>query len=79
MKKTRVSLTERKGGGPKQSHTSMQKKPAPTNRRIMRKNISVKMVSTRSVKEQKAKEKAKEKTLEEQSVPAKETDLETPD
>ena len=72
MKKTRVSLTERKGTGPKQSHTA--KKPTQTNPRIMRKNISVNMVSTRSVKEQ----KAKGKTLEEQSVPAKETDLETP-
>ena len=37
MKKTRVSLTERKGTGLKQSHTSMQRKPAPTNPRIMRK------------------------------------------
>ena len=67
MKKTRVSPIERKGTGPKQSHTSMQKKPTPTNPRIMRKNISVNLVSTRSVKEQ----KAKEKTSEEQSVPAK--------
>ena len=75
MEKTRVSLTERKGTRHKQSHTSRQKKPTPTNPRIMRKNISVNMVSTRSVKEQ----KAKKKTLEEQSVPAKETDLETPD
>ena len=33
------------------------------------------MVSSRSIKEQ----KAKEKTLEEQSVPAEEADLETPD
>ena len=33
------------------------------------------MASTRSVKEQ----KAKKKTLEEQSIPAKETDQETPD
>ena len=75
MKKTRVSLTERKGTGPKQSHTSMQKKSTQTNPRIMRKNISVNMVSKRSVKEQ----KVKQKTLEEQSVPANKTDLETPD
>ena len=75
MKKTRVSLIERKGTGPKQSHTSMQKKPTPTNPRIMRKKFSVIMVSTRSVKEQ----KAKKKTLEEQSVPAKEIDQETSD
>ena len=41
----------------------------------MRKNISVNMVSTRSNK----KQKTKEKTMEEQSMPAKETELETPD
>ena len=75
MKKTRVSLTEIKGTRPKQSHTSKQKKPTPTNPRIMRKKFSVNLVSTRSVKEQ----KAKKKTLEEQSVPAKEIDQETSD
>ena len=75
MKKTRVSLIERKGTGLKQSHTSMQRKPTPTNPRIRRKNISVNMIGTRSNKEQ----KPKEKTLEEQSVPVKETNLETPD
>ena len=53
----------------------MQKKPIQTNPITMRKNISVNMVCTRSVKVQ----KAKEKTLEEKTVPAKETDLETPD
>ena len=41
----------------------------------MRKNISVNMVKTRSIKEQ----KAKEKMTEEPTVPARETDLETPD
>ena len=41
----------------------------------MRKNFSVNMVNTRSIKEQKAKEKA----TEEPTVPARETDLETPD
>ena len=53
----------------------MQKKPTQTNPRVSRKIISVNMVSTRSVKGQ----KAKEETLEEQSVPAKETELESPD
>ena len=38
MKKTSLSLTERKGTGFKQSHTSMKKKPTPTNPKIMRKN-----------------------------------------
>ena len=41
----------------------------------MRKNISVNIVGTRSNK----KQKAKENTMEEQSVPAKEADFETPD
>ena len=41
----------------------------------MKKNILVNMVNTRSVKEHKAKEKA----VEEPTVPARETDLETPD
>ena len=41
----------------------------------MRKNISVNMVNRRSVKERKAKEKA----IDEPTVPARETDLETPD
>ena len=41
----------------------------------MRKNISVNMVKTRSITEQ----KAKEKVTEEPTVPARETDLETPD
>ena len=45
------------------------------NPRIMRKNVSVNMISQRSNKEQ----KAKEKTMEEQSIPAKETELEIPD
>ena len=41
----------------------------------MRKNISVNMVNTRSVKEHKATQKA----MEEPTVPAREIDLETPD
>ena len=41
----------------------------------MRKNISVKMVNTRSNKEQ----NAKEKVLEEPTIPVKKSDLETPD
>ena len=41
----------------------------------MRKNTSVNMFKTRSIKEQKAKEKA----VEEPTVSARETDLETPD
>ena len=57
MKRNRVSITERKGTGLKQNQTTTQKKPTPINPRVMRNNISVNMVSTRSNKEQKAKEK----------------------
>ena len=75
MKRNRVSIIERKGTGFMQNMTSTQKIPTPINPRVMRKNISVNMVSTRSNKEQ----NAKEKTMEEQSIPAKETELETRD
>ena len=75
MKRNRVSITERNRTGLKQNQTSNQNKPTAINPRTMRKNIPVNMVSTRSNKEQ----KAKEKTMEEQSIPAKETKLETPD
>ena len=75
MKINRVSITERKVTGLKQNQTAMLKKPTPKNSRVMRKNFSVNMVSTRSNKEQ----KAKEEKMEEQSIPAKETELETPD
>ena len=73
--KTRASLTERKGLRLKQNQTSTQRKLTPTNSRVMRKNISVNMVSKRSNQEQKAKEKISE----EPSIPVKESDLEAPD
>ena len=66
---------ERKGKGLKQNQTSTQRKLTPTNPRVIRKNISVSMVNTRSSKEPKAKEKVPK----EPSVPVKKTDLETPD
>ena len=75
MKKTRTSLTKRKGLGLKQNQTSSQRKPTSTNLRVMSKNISVNMVNTRGNKEQ----KATEKVTEEPTLPARETDLETPD
>ena len=75
MKRNRVSITERKGTGLEQNQTSSQQKLTPSKTKVMRKNISVIMVNTRSIKEHKAKEKA----MEEPTVPARETDLETPD
>ena len=75
MKRNRVSITERKAKGPKQNQISSQRKATLSNPKVMKKNSSVNMVNTRSVKEHKAKEKAEE----EPTVPARETDLETPD
>ena len=75
MKKTRTSLTEKRGIGFKQNQVSSQRKLTPTNPKETRKNISVNMVNTRSIKEQ----KAKEKVTEEPTVPARETNLETPE
>ena len=75
MKRNSVYIAKRRRRRLKQNQTATQKKPTPKNPRVMRKNISVNMVSTRSNKEQ----KAKEKTREEQIIPAKKTELETPD
>ena len=74
MKRNRVSITERRGTRLKQNQTSSQRKVTPSNPKVMRKNISVNMVNTRSIKEH----KAKEKQMEGPTVPARETDLETP-
>ena len=75
MKRNRVSITERKATGPKQNQTSSQRNAAVSNPKVMKNNSSVNMINTRSVKEHKAKEKAEEEPI----VPARETDLETPD
>ena len=75
MKRNRVSIIERRVAELKQNKTSSQRKATPSNPKVMRKNISVNMVNTRSMKEH----KAKEKPMEEPTVPARETDLETPD
>ena len=70
-----LKITERKATGPKQNQTSSQRKATLSNPKVMKKNISVNLVKTRSVKELKAKEKADN----EPTLPARETDLETPD
>ena len=74
MKRNRVSILERRATGLKQNQTSSQRKATLSNPKVMRKNITVTMVNTRSVNEHKANEKA----MEEPTVPARETDLETP-
>ena len=75
MKQNRVSITEGRGTGLKQNQTSSQLRLTPSNPKVMRKNISVNMVNTRSIKEHQDKEKA----TEEQTLPVREIDLETPD
>ena len=80
MKRNRVyknyeAETEKRVSGLKQNQTSSQKKATLSNPKVLRMNISVNLVNTRSVKEQKTKEKA----MEEQTVPARDIDLETPD
>ena len=55
--------------------TRASRRMTKTNTRVMRKSIPVNMVNTRSNKEQKANEKVSEKP----TIPAKESDLETPD
>ena len=75
MKRNRVSITERRGTGLKQTQTSSQWTQTQSNPKMRKKNISVNMVNTRSMKEHKAKEKAREGP----TIPARETDLETPD
>ena len=75
MKRNRVPITEKRVPGLKQNQTSSQRKATLSNPKVMRKNISVNMVNTRSVNEHKNKEKA----MEEATVPAREVDLETPD
>ena len=75
MKRNKVSITEKKVTRLKQNQTSSQRKATLPNPKVMRKDISVNMVNTRSVKEHKAMGKA----MEEPTNPAKEIGLETPD
>ena len=60
MKKTRTSLTERRGIGYKQNKTTSPRKLTLSHPKVMRKNISVSIVNTRSIKEQKATDKVTE-------------------
>ena len=73
MKRNRVSITEKK----QQDQNKIKPRRNGKHHQIgnIEKIISVNMVNTRSIKEHKAKEKA----VEEPTVPARETNLETPD
>ena len=75
MRKTIMSLRERKVVGKKQNQLSTQRKQTPTNPRIMRKNISVNMVNTRCNKGQ----KTDKKLVNQKAVPVGEIGLVTPE
>ena len=75
MKRSRVSIAEKRVPEQRQNQNSSQRKATLSNPKVMRKNISVNMVNTRSVKEHTTKESAVERS----TVPAIEIDLETPD
>ena len=75
MKKTIMSLPERKVVGQKQNQLSTQRKQTPTNPRIMRKNFSVNMVNTRCNKGK----KTDEKLVNQKAVPVAEIGLVTPE
>ena len=75
MRKTRVSLPERKGVGLKQNQQSTQRKQTPTIPRALRKNISVNMENIGSNKEQ----TTGEKLIDQKTVIVAENDLEMPE
>ena len=75
MRRSRVSIAERRVLESKINHNSSQRKAIPSVQKLMRKNFSVSMVNTRSAKENKTKVSAEEG----RTVPATEVDLETPD
>ena len=75
MRRSRVTIAEKKATESKTKYNSSQRKVTSVGPRITRKNFSVSMVNTRSSKEIKTKECTEGK----QTEPADEIDLETPD
>ena len=75
MKRTRVPIAEKRVPEQRQNQNSSQRKATISNLKVMRKNLSVNMINTRSVKEH----KTKKSPVEGPTVPAREIDLETPD
>ena len=75
MKKTRMSLSERKGVGLKQNQQSTQRKQTPTNPTVMRKNNSVNI----NINQKQSGQKTEEKQTHQKSMPVMEIDLETPE
>ena len=70
MRRSRVPIAEKRAIGSKTKHNSSQQKEKPIGPSITRKNFSVSMINTRSMKES-AQEKQTERAIE--------IDLETPD
>ena len=75
MRRSRVPIADTRVPESKKNHYSSQRKATLSGPKLMRKNFSVNMVNTRSVKEHQTKESAVEGPI----VPAIEIDLETPD
>ena len=75
MKRSRVPIAEKRVPEQRQNQNSSKPKATLSNPKVMRKNISVSMVNTRSAKEHKTKKCAVEGPTE----PAGKIDLETPD
>ena len=75
MRRSRVSIAEKRATESKTKYNSSQLKMTSVGPRITKKNFSLSMVNTRSTKENKTKEGADVK----QTEPAIEIDLETPD
>ena len=75
MRRSRVSIAEKRATESKTKYNSSQLKMTSVGPRITKKNFSLSMVNTRSTKENKTEEGADVK----QTEPAIEIDLETPD
>ena len=75
MRRSRVPIADKRVQESKKNQNSSQRKATLSDPKVMRTDFSVNMVNTRSAKEHKTKESA----VEGPTVPAIETDLETPE
>ena len=75
MRQSKVPIAEMRVLESKRNHNYLLRKAMPSIQKVMKKNISVSMVNTRSAKENKTKVSAEGG----RTVPATEIDLETPD
>ena len=75
MRRSRVPIADKGVQESEKNHNSSQRKATLSDPKVMRKNVTVNMVNTRSAKEH----KTKQIDVEGPTVPAIEIDLETPD